>query len=83
VSGSQPGLRIQQVKGAGQPTASQSFLYTAERRDRTIYFSALRIAAAALDIAIQEVSVDCIQDDLRNLSARRVVKKSELRSAMQ
>ena len=42
VSGSEPGLRIKQVKGGGQPTASQSFLYTAERRDRTIYFSGLR-----------------------------------------
>jgi len=42
VSGSQPGLRIEQVKGAGQPTAAPSFLCTVERRDRTIYFSALR-----------------------------------------
>ena len=42
VSGSAPGLRIKQVKGAGQPAASQSFLHTVERRDRTIYFSGLR-----------------------------------------
>ena len=42
VSGSQPGLRIKQVNGAGRPADSQSFLYTAERKDRTIYFSALR-----------------------------------------
>jgi len=42
LSGSQPGLRIEQVKGPGQPTAAQSFLYTVERRDRVIYFSALR-----------------------------------------
>jgi hypothetical protein len=42
VSGLEPGLRIKQEQAGGQPTASQSFLYTAERRDRTIYFSSLR-----------------------------------------
>jgi hypothetical protein len=42
VSGSQPGLRIKRVKGSGLPTAAQSFLDTAERKDRTIYFSGLR-----------------------------------------
>ena len=42
VSGAQPGLRIKQVKGAGLPTAAQSFLDIVERKDRTIYFSSLR-----------------------------------------
>jgi predicted extracellular nuclease len=42
VVGTQPGKRMQTVKGAaGLPTPG-SFLYTVERRDRTIYFSALR-----------------------------------------
>ena len=41
-SGSEPGQRIDQVRAAGQPAAAQSFLYTVERKDRTIYFSALR-----------------------------------------
>ncbi|HYV07892.1 MAG TPA: C25 family cysteine peptidase, partial [Blastocatellia bacterium] len=42
VAGTQPGLRMPQVKVEGYPTASRSFLYTAERKDRTIYFSSLR-----------------------------------------
>ena len=42
VAGTQAGLRVQQVKGEGYPTVSRSFLYTVERRDKTIYFSALR-----------------------------------------
>ncbi|MEW6130643.1 MAG: C25 family cysteine peptidase [Acidobacteriota bacterium] len=42
VAGAQPGLRIAQVKSAGYPTIAQSFLYTVERRDRAIYFAALR-----------------------------------------
>ena len=73
VSGSQPGLRIKQVNGAGRPADSQSFLYTAERKDRTIYFSALRngerenffgpvIAASPVDqsITIQHVDQSAI-----------------------
>jgi hypothetical protein len=42
VSGSQAGLRIPQIKVAGYPTTAPSFLYTVERKDRTIYFAALR-----------------------------------------
>jgi hypothetical protein len=42
VSGSRPGLRIQTIKGGGSRAAPASFPYTVERRDRTIYFSALR-----------------------------------------
>lgn len=42
VAGAEPGLRMQQVKGEGYPTTSTSFLYTVERKDRTIYFASLR-----------------------------------------
>jgi hypothetical protein len=42
VAGSQPGLRIEQVPGKGSKNTSASFPYTVERRDRTIYFPALR-----------------------------------------
>ncbi|MEK6299798.1 MAG: C25 family cysteine peptidase [Acidobacteriota bacterium] len=42
VAGTQPGLRVPQVKGEGYPTSSRSFFYTVERKDRTIYFSSLR-----------------------------------------
>jgi YVTN family beta-propeller protein len=42
VAGTQPGLRLQQVKADGYPTGARSFLATVERRDRTVYFSALR-----------------------------------------
>src|SRR5215471_3725561 len=41
-AGSQPGLRIERIKGKGARAASSSFPYTVERRDRNIYFSALR-----------------------------------------
>jgi len=42
VSGSQQGMRFQQVKGEGPPTSQRSFSYTVERRERSIYFSGLR-----------------------------------------
>jgi len=42
IAGSQPGLRIQQVKGTGGLGSGASFAYTVERKDRTIYFSSLR-----------------------------------------
>jgi hypothetical protein len=42
VAGSGPGLRAKQAKTEGTPASSQSFTATVERRDRTIYFSALR-----------------------------------------
>lgn len=41
-SGSQPGLRIEKVRGKGTRAAQSSFPYTVERRDRSVYFSALR-----------------------------------------
>ena len=64
-SGSQPGLRIEKVKGKGTRSASASFPYTVERRDRSIYFSALRNgekenffgAVIARDAVDQAVSV--------------------------
>jgi hypothetical protein len=42
VNGSAPGLRIKPVRGSGGTPAPASFQYTIERKDRTIYFSALR-----------------------------------------
>jgi hypothetical protein len=42
ITGTKPGLRIPQVKADGYASALPSFLYTVERRDRTIYFSSLR-----------------------------------------
>jgi hypothetical protein len=42
VVGSQPGLRINRATGKGLAAAPASFTCTVERRDRSIYFSALR-----------------------------------------
>lgn len=42
VAGSQPGLRVQQTAGAPGQNGATSFPYTVERRDRSVYFSALR-----------------------------------------
>src|SRR5207247_68045 len=42
VAGSQPGKRIKQTQDRGSPIGGRSFPYTVERKDRTIYFSALR-----------------------------------------
>jgi hypothetical protein len=41
IAGSQPGLRIPQIKGNGTPSAANSFTQTVERRERLIYFPAL------------------------------------------
>jgi hypothetical protein len=41
IVGSQAGLRIKQLKGAGFPTTATNFSHTVERKDRTIYFSGL------------------------------------------
>lgn len=40
--GSQRGQRIQIKDGSGNPGGAQSFSYTVERKDRSIYFAALR-----------------------------------------
>lgn len=42
VAGSKKGLRIGEAKGHAKNPAASSFLQAVERRDRTIYFSALR-----------------------------------------
>ncbi|MBI3653323.1 MAG: hypothetical protein HY231_20020 [Acidobacteria bacterium] len=42
VQGNQDGKRIGESKTVGTPTAKQSFVQTVERKDRSIYFSALR-----------------------------------------
>ena len=42
VAGTQPGKRIAITRGKGDPIASGGFPFTVERKDRTIYFSALR-----------------------------------------
>lgn len=41
-AGSQPGKRVQQAQGKRGKLAAASFPYTVERKDRTIYFSALK-----------------------------------------
>ena len=41
-AGSEPGKRIKTETGARGPVSGPSFAYTVERRDRTVYFSALR-----------------------------------------
>ncbi|HYV03407.1 MAG TPA: C25 family cysteine peptidase, partial [Blastocatellia bacterium] len=41
VSGSQPGLRVKNIKGNGGSPVD-AFPFTVERRDRTLYFAALR-----------------------------------------
>jgi subtilisin-like proprotein convertase family protein len=42
VAGSQPGKRIRTETGGRGPVAGESFAYTVERKDRGVYFSALR-----------------------------------------
>ncbi len=42
VTGVQPGQRMQKTNHKGLATAAGSFTYTVERKDRTLYFSALR-----------------------------------------
>ncbi len=41
VAGNQTGLRIPLLKSDGAPTANRTYMQTVERRDRTLYFSAL------------------------------------------
>lgn len=42
VGGAEPGLRLERVRGDGAASLATSFLYSVERRDRAVYFSALR-----------------------------------------
>jgi hypothetical protein len=41
-AGTQPGLRIEKVQAKGEASGATSFAYTVERKDRSIYFAALR-----------------------------------------
>ena len=52
-------------------------------RDRSVDFLALCIPPASLHVAIQQVSIDCVQHILGNLRSGRVVEKYEGRLAMQ
>ena len=42
VAGSEPGLRIAQTTGGAPPSSARSFLYTVERKDRTLFFFSLK-----------------------------------------
>jgi hypothetical protein len=42
IAGDRPGLRVIPAKFEGAPSSSESFTANVERRDRTVYFSALR-----------------------------------------
>ena len=42
VAGSEPGLRIKRAKGKGKTAGQDSFLFTTELRERSIYFAGLR-----------------------------------------
>ena len=60
-------------------TRIQEYRHTLSRaRDGCVHFFALRIRAATLYIAREQVLVDRIQDDLRGLRAGRIVKEDEL-----
>jgi hypothetical protein len=50
--------------------------------NRRINFLAFRVAPTALDVAIEEMVVDCIDHELWNLSARGIVEEGECRGAM-
>lgn len=63
VSGAESGARVLRARGTGDATAGSGFLSTVERKDRSLYFSALRngeaenffgptIARAPLDVAL-------------------------------
>jgi hypothetical protein len=42
VAGSEPGLRIRQESAGGPPSTARNFLYTVERKDRTLFFFSLK-----------------------------------------
>ncbi|MFL6212997.1 MAG: C25 family cysteine peptidase [Blastocatellia bacterium] len=41
-AGTQPGLRIEKVQAKGEASGATSFAYTVERKDRSVYFAALK-----------------------------------------
>ena len=86
-AGSQPGQRIQQATGGAGQAGASSFPYTAERRDRTIYFSALRngdqenffgavVSSTLLDqaITLRDVSKPSAQDAQLEVSLQGVTR---------
>jgi len=48
-----------------------------------IYFAALCIASSALHVALKQMMIHGIEDDLRNLRAGSIVKEDESGSAIQ
>jgi hypothetical protein len=61
--------RVSSVQKVGNTLAGSS--------DRSVHFLAFRIAAASLNVALEEVLVDRVKRELRNLSSSRVVEKYE------
>ncbi len=51
-------------------------------RHSGVHLLALRIAPASLNIALKEMAVDCVKNDLWHLRARRIVKVDEIRLLM-
>ena len=51
--------------------------------NRRVNLLALRIAPAALNVAFEQMAVDSVEDDLRNLGAGGIVEKSKCRRPMQ
>lgn len=84
VAGNQVGLRVKQTKAEGPNSGTSSFTHSVERRDRAIYFSALRngerenffgavIASSSID---QSITVSHIARDSGDLVLRLLFKAS-------
>jgi hypothetical protein len=67
--------RVSSVQKVGNALAGSS--------DPGVHFPALRIATASLNVTLEEMLVDRVKRDLRNLSATRVVEKNERWGPMQ
>jgi hypothetical protein len=63
--------RVQEIRDA-----------SARAGNRRIDFLAFRVAPTALDVAIEEMVIDCVDHKLRNLSARGIVEEGKCRGAM-
>ncbi len=87
IVGKQPGQRIPQVPAPGKQGGAGSFSYSVERKDRTVYFSALRngdkenffgaiIAANPVDqtISLQHVDVAATGDAVLEVALQGVTK---------
>jgi hypothetical protein len=55
----------------------------ARPRDGLIHRDALRIASAPLHHAFEQVLIDCVEDCLRHLGARRIVEENAAAGALQ